>query len=259
MAALIRKCAPYVNVEDLSDKTTKYFKKLKAEAVKSGVKLSGNCPVGKSAIMALIAAGAFDYVYEGKVTRYQIAAEYLKKYYAKKWDMINGLAASGNTKDIKLTAAQVRDIAFLRTMDAPFRRIAIQHEVLRFSPRPIWKILKEANLDIKPGVVASMLKRIPTGSLVNVYGLLSSFEVKKYKGGKMVVGTVDEYDGKVRFVMFNDSYIKYKKIISNIVEGSLVHLVGNVKDDPYRGSGERQVFATNLLCVNPSENEEVAF
>jgi len=255
-AALIRKCAPYVNVEDLSDKTTKYFKKLKAEAVKSGVKLSGNCPVGKSAIMALIAAGAFDYVYEGKVTRYQIAAEYLKKYYAKKWDMINGLAASGNTKDIKLTAAQVRDIAFLRTMDAPFRRIAIQHEVLRFSTKPYWKIFRDINAGLNPGVVASMLQRMTGGALVHTYGLLTSFEIKKYKGGRMIVGTVNEYDGPIRFVMFNDSFIKKKKELSNITEGSFVHVVGNVKDDQYRGG--KQIIATSVNYINPAE-EEVAF
>jgi DNA polymerase III alpha subunit len=256
-AALIKKCAPYVNVDDLCEKTTKYFKKLKDTALKSGTKLSGNCPVGKSAVMALIAAGALDAIYEGRATRYQIAAEYLKRYYAKKWDMINGYAASGNTKDAKLTAAQIKDIAFLRTMGDSYRSIAFQHEVLRFSPRPYWKIFKDIKPDLKPGVVSSMLQRMTTGALVHTYGLLTSFEIKKYKGGKMVIGTVNEYDGPIRFVMFNDSYIQHKKAISTITENSFVCVVGNVKDDSYRGG--KQIIANNITYINPAEDEDIPF
>jgi DNA polymerase III subunit alpha len=254
-AALIKKCAPYVNVEDLVDKTTKYFKKLKSEAIKAGQKITGNCPVGKSAIMALIAAGALDPVYDNP-NRYQIAAEYLKKYYGKKWELISGFVVSGISKDAKLTAAQAKDITFLRMMSASYKMIAMQHEVLRFSPRPYWKIFKDVKPDTKPGVTASMLQRMTTGALVHTYGLLTSFEIKKYKGGKMIVGAVNEYDGPIRFVMFNDDFIKHKNELTKIVENSFVCVIGNVKDDSYRGG--KQIFATNITYINP-EDEDVAF
>jgi DNA polymerase III alpha subunit len=253
-AALIRKCSPYINVEDLSDKTTKYFKKLKADAIKSGIKLSGNCPVGKSAIMALIAAGAFDSVYEGKVTRYQIAAEYLKKYYAKKWSLINSHVDGGVNS--KLTAAQIRDIAFLKTIFSPISMLGLQYEVLRFAPRPIWKMFSDSNPNIKPGVVASMLRRTPSGASVNVYGLASNVEIKKYNGGKLISCTVNEYDGKIHCIAFDDFVRSNKKIISNIVDGVFVHVVGNVKDDAYRGGGEKQVFMTKIERM---DGEEEAF
>ena len=233
VAVLIRMCAPFVGPVDLFKKCAAKYKQLR----EAHPDLPKNCPVGKRSLMPLITAGAFDDVcHDGN--RFESAKEYMAFYHGKKWEEINRyLDYDEIPEDAPLTAAQRRDLEWVRSLYSPFTAIVLQQEQLRFVSRPYWKMFAAQAKGQRKGDVASVVQRMSPGSHVWMYGVLDQLKERASKRGKLLTGIISEYDGSVPFILFSNDYANHSTMLKKMMRRpvKLGWISGTVQEDRYRG------------------------
>lgn len=246
-AWLIGRCAPFDNIKDFINKVqdSKYLHNTDGKRAR--------CPVTKRTVVALINAGSFDFTTQ---SRFDSALEYLKIYHGKnKFETIKQYIEDKNMDPQelkeKVSGAIYGDVIWAKSLTDTYGIMALQHDVLKFVDKPYWKIFKERNIkDIKPGIVASNLNKMRVNADVHAYGVLKIRVVTTKAKSKMLVGSVDEYDGNIDFVIFPSDLRPH---MLKLYDGMYVHLVGSIMLDQY--SNSKKVKGKNIEPIEKPELE----